>query len=327
MGKNNNADYKMQTIGKNEMLVADIQEAWRKGLNADNFIMQLYNDNMYLLRKWCNPFARFYGHDLEDLLQESYFAILSAIKSYSADSGFKFSSFLKYHIFNYVCRYLANNGIPHNAQDDIKKYNHALAELSQTLNRTPTPEEIADFSGISKKRQIQLYCFINQNISLDAPLTEEDGNADSFKDMIPSDDIMEDSILSQLERTDEIKEIMQGLNQMPKRTKDIVLKSIVYEQSLESLGKEYNISNSRVQQIRDDALKKLNKKCSHIIAYDSSLDGQMYENGYQRYKYKGSNVENMALKKMENADSYNRLIDRYIATKQIKLRGIHQKAN
>ena len=40
------------------------------------------------------------GSELEDLVQNSYFALLNAIEDYKAESGYKFLTFLSYHLKN-----------------------------------------------------------------------------------------------------------------------------------------------------------------------------------------------------------------------------------
>src|SRR5437773_2226253 len=107
---------------------------------------RLINSNLRLVVKFAR---RFEGHGLsrEDLVQEAMLGLIRAAEKFDWRRGYKFSTYAVLWIKQSIQRGLDNTGRPvripaHIAQRE-RTVNRVESELSATLNREPTEEEIA----------------------------------------------------------------------------------------------------------------------------------------------------------------------------------------
>ena len=74
----------------NEQIVSEI----RNGYSATDYMQSLYENNLPLIKKFIKPFT---AYECEaDLLQESYFGLLAAVKRYETDRNVQFMTFAQY---------------------------------------------------------------------------------------------------------------------------------------------------------------------------------------------------------------------------------------
>ena len=87
----------------------------------------LYIKNRGFLYKYIKRF--FPCEEIEDLMQESYFAMLKAIKSYDENKG-KFLTWFGWYLHEHLKRYVYSySGVGINTNDLINKYNRTITEL------------------------------------------------------------------------------------------------------------------------------------------------------------------------------------------------------
>lgn len=112
----------------NEQLAELIQG----GCNEE--LLPLLWDNMrFLLYKKCGQFWKFYsekltlyGYDFDDLYQESYNALLFAVKQYKSEKGYKFTSYLNYALKLVVRDILSGSDVL--SRSDTQSLEQPLAE-------------------------------------------------------------------------------------------------------------------------------------------------------------------------------------------------------
>ena len=74
----------------NEQIVSEI----RNGYSATDYMQSLYENNLPLIKKFIKPYT---AYECEaDLLQESYFGLLEAVKRYETDRNVQFMTFAQY---------------------------------------------------------------------------------------------------------------------------------------------------------------------------------------------------------------------------------------
>lgn len=94
--------------------------------------------------------------EVEDLEQEGYLALYSAIDGYDPDHGVKFLTYAEYHIRQRMRRYLQNNGsvlrLPVNQDDRVKQYKRFCNEFQMKHGRKPTDWESAACLGFTQEQ-------------------------------------------------------------------------------------------------------------------------------------------------------------------------------
>jgi RNA polymerase sigma-B factor len=122
------------------------------------------------------------GEPHEDLLQTARLGLLNAVERFDCESGNDFLSFAVPTIMGEVKRYFRDSGwsvhVPRRLKEGRAAVTAASADLSQRLNRAPTPSELARELGVERSEVVEgliaAQCY--QTRSLDAPVTGTDSD-------------------------------------------------------------------------------------------------------------------------------------------------------
>ena len=250
-------------------LLTDVQEsdlAVRASAGDEKALEQLVKGNLRFVVSVAKQYQN-RGLPLEDLVNDGNFGLIKAAKKFDNNRGFKFISYAVWWIRQAIMQSLAEQSrmvrIPSNQTSSINKINKAISSLEQHLEREPTDEEVQqalediDIKDIKVK---ELRMVSGRTVSLEAPVTEEDG-ALTLLDFIPNkdsaspdSDLNKDSMKSDLEKV---------LNRLTPRQKSVVCMyfGLLGQQAmtLEEIGEHFQLTRERVRQIKDGALKVL--KC------------------------------------------------------------------
>ena len=201
------------------------------------------------------------GLPLTDLIGEGNVGLLTAARKFDPDQGVKFISYAVWWIRQAILASLARQGrtvrVPLNRTADLSKIVRTAEALRQELRREPTPEEIAQSTGLSLEVVQSLAALNTSDVRLDAPLDPEGDRSliERFiaEDQADAEEQAMDSFLSE--------EIESALRTLPPRDAKVLRLYFGLdggrEHTLEEIGGMLGVTRERVRQLRDRALKRL----------------------------------------------------------------------
>lgn len=211
------------------------------------------------------------GVEMMDLIQEGNQGLMKAVDGFDVDRGYKFSTYATWWIKQGIIRYIMNCGrvirIPVHVLEVYYKIDRKRKELSQTLYRDPTPEEIAESLSLDTTKVTHILNVTDEVKSLDAKVHTEDGRDESvLAEFIPDTSTL--PVEEQYEHTELHNLIMEILHEkksngeckFSEKEIDIILKRFGFygkPYTLDGLGQEYGITRERIRQIEAKVLRKL----------------------------------------------------------------------
>ncbi|MEO2006103.1 MAG: sigma-70 family RNA polymerase sigma factor, partial [Candidatus Poribacteria bacterium] len=115
---------------------------------------------------------------LVDLLQEGIGGLMQAVEHFDEQRGFKFSTYAVHWIRQAISRYIDRTArtirLPSYIIADMSQQNRASTELEQSLERAPTPEELAERLEKTKKQIRNIQMLPEEPVPLGAPVGGED---------------------------------------------------------------------------------------------------------------------------------------------------------
>ena len=201
------------------------------------------------------------GLPLIDLIGEGNVGLLTAARKFDPDQGVKFISYAVWWIRQAILASLARQGrtvrVPLNRTADLSRIVRTAEALRQELRREPTPEEIANATGLSLDVVQSLAALNTADVRLDAPLDPE-GDRSLIERFVAEDQADAEEQAMDKFLTDEIEHALETLPSC-----DAKVLRLYFgldggrEHTLEEIGGMLVVTRERVRQLRDRALKRL----------------------------------------------------------------------
>ena len=193
------------------------------------------------------------GVDMEDLFQIGSIGLLKAVDHFDTSFEVRFSTYAVPMILGEVRRYLRDNNsirVSRSLRDTAYKAIYAKEQLTKSMNRTPTIEEIAKETDISEEDIIYALDAIATPMSLFEPVYQ-DGNDPLFlMDQICDKKNKEETWVEHLS-------LQEAMNQLPGREYHIIKKRFFEGKTQTEVANEISISQAQVSRLEKNALKSI----------------------------------------------------------------------
>ena len=201
------------------------------------------------------------GMALTDLIGEGNIGLLTAARKFDPDQGVKFISYAVWWIRQAILAALARQGrtvrVPLNRTADLSRIVRSSETLRKELERQPSPEEIAEATGLTVEVVQSLATLNSSDVRLDAPVEGEGERSLSDRFVADEQSDPDIQVMDQLL----IEEIDRALRALPARDAKVLRLYFGLndgrEHTLEEIGSLLGVTRERVRQLRDRALKRL----------------------------------------------------------------------
>lgn len=254
----------MKEIGKFRLLKPDEERELAKRVreqNDEDAKKKLIECNLLLVVSIASEYSKKSNSTFLDLIQEGNIALIKAVERFDYNKGFKLSTYATWHIRYAIQRaqLIYGNGVylPERQARRLLRIRSMVSKHRECYRRNPTVDEIASTLKIPVKAVKELIEYLHEPISMDAPLNDNEysisGLAQEYLDAWSTESMSDEHLRHY--------EIMLVLKVLPPREEKVLrLRTGLAdgeEYTLENIGMELNVGRARVNQLEENAVRRL----------------------------------------------------------------------
>ena len=244
-------------------LVAMVKRDRKRALDIRNAFVRA---NLRLVVSVARRFHH-YRLPLIDLIQEGNLGLIKSVHRFDHKKGFRFSTYAHWWIRQAIERAIMNKGaqvrLPVHVFDARREVAKVTRDLTHALGREPDLVEIAHALQVPLAKLTEVLAAVpREPQSLDDPIGDDEDR--TLADAIASEGALPDEQVISLDEECRVKRLLQKLSPMEI---DIITRRYGLgsddDETLEEIGKTYQLSRERVRQIQVQGLKKIQVHVEH----------------------------------------------------------------
>jgi len=254
----------LRDIQKTKLLTADEEKelAGRIALGEKAARDKMIESNLRLVVKIAKRYIN-RGLPFLDLIEEGNMGLIKAVERFKLSKECRFSTYATWWIRQSIERALVNQSrtirLPVHVSDDINKMLKVTREQMQKMNREPSVKEVAAAMNSNPAYVRRLMVLLKKTYSIERPMGE---NNDYFL----IDTIEDSNNVSPEELIDnkyKFEMVEKWLGEFDQKERDILKLRYGLEdaesQTLDMIGRNYNVTRERIRQIEAKTKDKLTK--------------------------------------------------------------------
>ncbi|NMO56279.1 sigma-70 family RNA polymerase sigma factor [Actinoplanes sp. TBRC 11911] len=212
----------------------------------------------HLVRELLN---RVPGHvHSDDLSSAGFAALLGAARSFDVTRGIPFHRFAAVRIRGALLDELrGQDWASRSVRARARRTAAARQELTAALGRTPSDAEVAELLGIG----IAELATVEDDVQKAALLSLQGFPTGAAEEMVPETSEGPEDLLLKRERLGYLHQAIQAL---PERLRMVVIESFLQEQPLSDVAARLGVTESRISQLRTEALQLLREGLNSSLA-------------------------------------------------------------
>jgi RNA polymerase sigma factor for flagellar operon FliA len=197
--------------------------------------------------------------DEEDLLGYGVFGLLDALQRFDPSRGVKFETYANLRIRGAMIDGLRSmDWVPHSARQKVKQLYQNIAQLENTLGRTPSLEETAQYLKMSLE---ELNTVLLQGQYMTLVSLEDVKTTDSMESNISPLDLIIDpqaqELFNQIEKEEQKQILMGAIEKLSEKEKTVIALYYREDMTLKEIAAVMKLSESRISQIHSQAILRL----------------------------------------------------------------------